>query len=90
MWWFFFNFRTGRGRQLTQALHQQNFVEHGMEKRDLHFVTMTNYDDSFEKVQVIFDKDNVINTIGEVLSNAGKKQIRIAETEKYPHVTFFF
>ena len=86
----FFNFRTDRGRQLTQALHQQDFAAHGMEKRDLHFVTMTNYDDSFQGVNVVFDKDNVTNTIGEVLAKAGKQQIRIAETEKYPHVTFFF
>ena len=73
-----------------QALHQQDFAAHGMEKRDLHFVTMTNYDDSFQGIHVVFDKDNVTNTIGEVLAKAGKQQIRIAETEKYPHVTFFF
>ena len=85
----FFNFRTDRGRQFTQALHQQDFAAHGMEKRELHFVTMTNYDDSFQGVHVVFDKDNVTNTIGEVLAKAGKQQIRIAETEKYPHVTFF-
>jgi len=86
----FFNFRTDRGRQLTQALHQQDFADHNMIKQDLHFVTLTNYDDSFKGVQVVFDKDNVTNTLGEVLAKAGKKQIRIAETEKYPHVTFFF
>jgi 2,3-bisphosphoglycerate-independent phosphoglycerate mutase len=61
-----------------------------MRKLDLYYVTMTNYDDKFQNVHVIFDKDNLQNTLGEVLANAGKKQIRIAETEKYPHVTFFF
>jgi 2,3-bisphosphoglycerate-independent phosphoglycerate mutase len=86
----FFNFRTDRGRQLTQALHQQDFGDYDMKKQNLHFVTLTNYDDSFKGVQVVFDKDNVTNTLGEVLAKAGKKQIRIAETEKYPHVTFFF
>lgn len=85
-----FNFRTDRGRQITQALTQQDFPEQGMKKLSLHYVTMANYDDSFVGVHVIFDKDNLNNTLGEVLSKAGKKQIRIAETEKYPHVTFFF
>lgn len=85
-----FNFRTDRGRQITQALTQKDFPEQSMEKLDLHYVTMTNYDDSFEKVEVMFDKDNLSNTLGEVLEANGKKQIRIAETEKYPHVTFFF
>lgn len=85
-----FNFRTDRGRQITQALTQQDFPEQGMKKLSLHYVTMANYDDSFTGVQVIFDKDNLNNTLGEVLAKAGKKQIRIAETEKYPHVTFFF
>jgi len=86
----FFNFRTDRGRELTEALSQQNFLEFGMHKMKLHYVTMTNYDDTFKDVQVIYDKDNLNNTIGEVLQNHGKTQIRIAETEKYPHVTFFF
>ena len=86
----FFNFRTDRGRQLTQALYQQNFEDYEMKKQDLHFVTLTNYGDFFKGVHVVFDKDNVYNTLGEVLAKAGKKQIRIAETEKYPHVTFFF
>lgn len=85
-----FNFRTDRGRQITQALTQQDFPEQGMKKLNLHYVTLTNYDDSFQNVKLIFDKDNLNNTLGEVLANAGKKQIRIAETEKYPHVTFFF
>jgi 2,3-bisphosphoglycerate-independent phosphoglycerate mutase len=85
-----FNFRTDRGRQITEVLTQQDFPEHGMKALPLHYVTLTNYDDSFKGVRVIFDKDNLNNTLGEVLAAAGKKQIRIAETEKYPHVTFFF
>ncbi|GCC51194.1 2,3-bisphosphoglycerate-independent phosphoglycerate mutase [Chryseotalea sanaruensis] len=85
-----FNFRTDRGRQITQALTQQDFPEQDMKKLDLYYVTLTNYDDSFNGVKVMFDKDNLNNTLGEVLATAGKKQIRIAETEKYPHVTFFF
>lgn len=86
----FFNFRTDRGRELTQMLHQENFEDQNTEKLPLYYVTMTNYDDSFQGVQVVYDKDNIKDTLGEVISNAGKKQIRIAETEKYPHVTFFF
>ncbi|RAV30108.1 2,3-bisphosphoglycerate-independent phosphoglycerate mutase [Sinomicrobium soli] len=86
----FFNFRTDRGRQLTQALSQQDFHEQNMHKLDLYFVTMTNYDETFEDIHIIYDKENIKKTLGEVLSQAGKKQIRIAETEKYPHVTFFF
>lgn len=86
----FFNFRTDRGRQLTQALSQQDFEEYNMHKLKLHYVTMTNYDATFKDVHVIYDKENLSETLGEVLSKAGKKQIRIAETEKYPHVTFFF
>ena len=85
-----FNFRTDRGREITQALSQQDFHEYGMRKLDLDYVTMTNYDDSFNNVAVIYDKEDLTNTLGEVLEKAGKKQIRIAETEKYPHVTFFF
>jgi 2,3-bisphosphoglycerate-independent phosphoglycerate mutase len=85
-----FNFRTDRGRQITQALTQQNFPEQNMQKLNLHYITMSNYDDTFQHVKVIFDKDNLENTLGEVVSRAGKRQIRIAETEKYPHVTFFF
>ncbi|PWL29742.1 2,3-bisphosphoglycerate-independent phosphoglycerate mutase [uncultured Roseivirga sp.] len=85
-----FNFRTDRGRQITQALTQVDFADQGMTKLSLKYVTMTNYDDSFKGVDVIFGKDNLNNTLGEVLERAGKKQIRIAETEKYPHVTFFF
>jgi 2,3-bisphosphoglycerate-independent phosphoglycerate mutase len=85
-----FNFRTDRGREITMALTQQDYAEQGMKKLKLHYVTLTNYDDSFQDVKVIFDKDNLNNTLGEIVSKAGKKQIRIAETEKYPHVTFFF
>lgn len=85
-----FNFRTDRGRQITQALTQQDFHEQNMYKLPLHYVTLTNYDDTFQNVQVIFDKDNLNNTLGEVVAKAGRNQIRIAETEKYPHVTFFF
>jgi 2,3-bisphosphoglycerate-independent phosphoglycerate mutase len=85
-----FNYRTDRGREITLALNQKDFPEQGMKKLNLYYVTMTNYDDSFNGIKVIFDKDNLKNTIGEVLEAAGKKQIRIAETEKYPHVTFFF
>ena len=86
----FLNFRTDRGRELTQVLNQQDFPEYGMKKLDLYYVTITNYDDSFKGVKVVYDKDNIKDTLGETLEKAGKKQIRIAETEKYPHVTFFF
>jgi 2,3-bisphosphoglycerate-independent phosphoglycerate mutase len=85
-----FNFRTDRGREITEVLTQQDFHEQNMHKLDLKYITMTNYDDTYKGVDVIFDKDNLNNTLGEVLESAGKKQIRIAETEKYPHVTFFF
>jgi 2,3-bisphosphoglycerate-independent phosphoglycerate mutase len=85
-----FNFRTDRGRQITQALTQQDFPDAGMKAMKLNYITLTNYDDTFRDVQVVFDKDNLEMTLGEVIAVAGKKQIRIAETEKYPHVTFFF
>jgi 2,3-bisphosphoglycerate-independent phosphoglycerate mutase len=85
-----FNFRTDRGRQITEALTQKDFPEQGMKKLNLYYITLTNYDDTFQNVKVIFDKDNLEKTLGEVVAAAGKKQIRIAETEKYPHVTFFF
>lgn len=85
-----FNFRTDRGREITMALTQNDYAEQDMKKMKLYYVTMANYDDSFLDVKIIFDKDNLINTLGEIVSGAGKKQIRIAETEKYPHVTFFF
>lgn len=86
----FFNFRTDRGRQLTEALSQRDFHEQNMHQLALYFVTLTNYDDSFKGIHVVFKKDNIELTLGEVLANNGKKQIRMAETEKYPHVTFFF
>jgi 2,3-bisphosphoglycerate-independent phosphoglycerate mutase len=86
----FFNFRTDRGRQLTEALSQKDFHEQNMHRLDLYYVTMTNYDETYQNVKVIYNKDNVTETLGEVLEKNHKKQIRIAETEKYPHVTFFF
>lgn len=86
----FFNFRTDRGRELTEVLTQFDIHEQNMHKLKLYFVTLTNYDDTFSNIHVVYDKDNLTETLGEVVSKAGKKQIRIAETEKYPHVTFFF
>ena len=86
----FFNYRTDRGRELTNALSQNDFPDFGMKKMDLYYTTITMYDESFKGINVIYNNDNIKNTLGEVLSAAGKKQIRIAETEKYPHVTFFF
>ena len=86
----FFNYRTDRGRQLTEALSQYAFPDQNMTPLDLHYVTLTNYDKTFKNVKVVFEKDNLEDTLGETLSKAGKTQIRIAETEKYPHVTFFF
>jgi len=86
----FFNFRTDRGRELTEALSQKDFHEYNMHKLNLYYVTMTNYDDTYQNVHVIYDKDNITETLGEVLEKHNKTQIRIAETEKYPHVTFFF
>ena len=85
-----FNFRTDRCREITEVLTQKDFAEFNMHKLNLHYTTMTEYDASFSNVNVMFENDNLNNTLGEVLSNAGKIQIRIAETEKYPHVTFFF
>ncbi|MCX7547945.1 2,3-bisphosphoglycerate-independent phosphoglycerate mutase [Xanthomarina sp. F1114] len=86
----YFNFRTDRGRELTEALTQTNFHEQNMHKLDLYYVTMTSYDDNYKNVHVVYHKDNLTDTLGEVLEKHQKKQIRIAETEKYPHVTFFF
>ncbi|GJM59586.1 2,3-bisphosphoglycerate-independent phosphoglycerate mutase [Persicobacter diffluens] len=85
-----FNYRTDRGREISKALTQEAFPEQDMTPLKLKYVTLTNYDATFKNVSVIFDKDNLTNTIGEVIEKAGRKQIRIAETEKYPHVTFFF
>jgi 2,3-bisphosphoglycerate-independent phosphoglycerate mutase len=85
-----FNFRTDRPREISQTLTQKDFPEYDMHALPLHYVTMTNYDSTFKNVHVVFEKDNLSNTIGEVLSKLDKTQVRIAETEKYPHVTFFF
>ena len=86
----FFNFRTDRGRQLTAALTQIDCPEFNMHKLNLYYVTMSRYDDTFKGIHVIYEKDHLHETLGEVLEKHHKKQIRIAETEKYPHVTFFF
>lgn len=85
-----YNFRTDRGRQITMALTQEDFPEQNMQKMDLYYVTMTRYDEGFRDVEVLLEKAKAKNTLGEVLARNGKRQIRIAETEKYPHVTFFF
>ena len=86
----FYNFRTDRPREISIALSQKDFPEHEMQKLDLNFFTMTKYSEDFTDFHVLFEKSEIKNTLGEVLSSAGKKQLRIAETEKYPHVTFFF
>lgn len=86
----FFNFRNDRAKELTIALTQQDMHEHGMHTIPLHYCTMTPYDATFKGLHIIYDKENVTNTMGEVVSAAGLKQLRIAETEKYAHVTFFF
>jgi 2,3-bisphosphoglycerate-independent phosphoglycerate mutase len=85
-----FNFRTDRCREITTVLTQQNMPEHGLHLLPLYYVTMTNYDHTFKNVKVVYDKADLKMTLGEVLEKNGKTQIRIAETEKYPHVTFFF
>jgi 2,3-bisphosphoglycerate-independent phosphoglycerate mutase len=85
-----FNFRTDRCREITQVLSQTDMPEFGMKKLSLNYTTMTDYDKTFKNVHVVFENDNLNNTLGEILANNGKKQIRIAETEKYPHVSFFF
>jgi 2,3-bisphosphoglycerate-independent phosphoglycerate mutase len=85
-----FNFRTDRGREISLALTQKPFPEYNMHPLDVKYVTMTSYDETFKNVSVVFRKDDLSKTLGEVLEEANKKQIRIAETEKYPHVTFFF
>jgi len=86
----FYNFRTDRPREITEVLTQSDKPEFGMKKLPLKFLTMTRYDENFKGIDVLFTKDNIKNTLGEVLAKAGKTQVRIAETEKYPHVTFFF
>ncbi len=85
-----FNFRTDRGREITVALTQKAFPEQDMTPLDLDYITMTTYDETYKKVKAVFTKDDLVKTIGEVLADHHKNQIRIAETEKYPHVTFFF
>ncbi len=85
-----FNFRTDRPREISQALTQQAFHEYGMHPLKIDYYTMTRYDAKFKNVHVIFEKDNLHNTLGEILSKMDRTQVRIAETEKYPHVTFFF
>jgi 2,3-bisphosphoglycerate-independent phosphoglycerate mutase len=85
-----YNFRTDRGRQITEALTQRDFPDHGMRALPLYYITMTTYDETFRGIRTVFDKDNLNNTLGEILERNDRKQIRIAETEKYPHVTFFF
>ncbi|MCW3162212.1 2,3-bisphosphoglycerate-independent phosphoglycerate mutase [Chryseobacterium oryctis] len=85
-----FNFRTDRGREITEVLSQQDFPDYFMKKLNLYYITLTNYDKTFKNVHVVFDEEVLHETMGEVLEKNGKTQIRIAETEKYPHVTFFF
>lgn len=85
-----FNFRTDRGREITEVLTQKDYDEFGMKKLGIRYITLTNYDKSFQGVEVVYNDDEIPNTLGEVLEQNGKTQIRIAETEKYPHVTFFF
>jgi len=85
-----FNFRTDRCREITQVLTQEDFPEFGMNKLHLHYVTFTNYDNRYKNINVVFDKQNLDKTLGEVVSDHSLSQLRIAETEKYPHVSFFF
>ncbi len=85
-----FNFRTDRCREITEVLTQTDMPTLEMHKLDMHYTTMTNYDHTYKNVFVMYDKDNLDNTIGQVIAAAGKTQLRIAETEKYPHVSFFF
>ena len=85
-----FNFRTDRCREITDVLTQNDFPEHHMHHHNLYYVTMTNYDSTFKNISVIYHKDNLDNTLGEIIALNNKSQLRIAETEKYPHVTFFF
>ena len=85
-----FNFRSDRMRQITRMLSQGDFSYGGSKPLNLYYLTMTNYDDTLKGIKILFEKENIINTLGEVISKNGKKQLRVAETEKYPHVTFFF
>lgn len=84
-----FNFRTDRCRQISTVLTQKDFMDYEMRRLNLKYLTMTNYDKTFVGIDVIYNKENIPNTLGEVISNNGKTQLRIAETEKYPHVTYF-
>lgn len=86
----FFNYRTDRPRQITYALTQEDIPANGMKKLNLYFTTMTRYDDTFKNIHVVFEKEDIQETIGAIVSKAGLSQLRVAETEKYPHVTFFF
>jgi len=86
----FFNFRNDRAREMTMALSQKDMPDFGMKIIPLYYCTLTPYDDTFNNIHILFDKDNVTNTIGEIIAHKGLKQLRIAETEKYAHVTFFF
>lgn len=86
----FFNFRTDRGRQLTEVLSQYDLEEQSMSKMKLKFLTMTSYNDDYKNIDCIYKNENIKNTLGEIVSKNNLKQVRIAETEKYPHVTFFF
>src|SRR5450432_1971679 len=85
-----FNFRTDRCREISEVLTQQDFPDNGMHKLNLDYTTMTQYDHSFKNVHVVFENDDLKNTLGDIVAQNGLKQVRIAETEKYPHVTFFF
>jgi len=85
-----FNFRTDRPREITKVLTQESFPTFDMTPLSLYYCTMTNYDDAFENINIIFQKENLVNTLGQIISEAGLSQVRIAETEKYPHVTYFF
>lgn len=87
---FCFNFRTDRGREITMALSQEDFPDYEMHKLPLYYVTLTNYDKTFHNVKVVYDENIITHTIGQILEENNRTQIRIAETEKYPHVTFFF
>lgn len=87
---FCFNFRTDRGRQITEVLSQTDFPDFDMHKLNLYYVTMTNYEKTFQNVNVVYDEEILEETMGEVLEKNNRTQIRVAETEKYPHVTFFF
>tara|TARA_Y100000590_G_C15674850_1_gene997595 strand:- start:397 stop:1893 length:1497 start_codon:yes stop_codon:yes gene_type:complete len=87
---FTYNFRSDRMRQLTSVLTQKDYINYKMKKKKLYFLTMTNYDEEFKNINILYNKPNIKNTLGEILSKNNKNQLRIAETEKYPHVTYFF